>query len=71
MKRKLIGTVKVYATDGPGCTTYETVWPRKLYDLVHGRVNPPKDQRKARTVVAWSKVSHDELHAGRLPALLR
>lgn len=36
MKRKLIGTVKVYATEAPGCITYETVWPKKLYDRVHG-----------------------------------
>jgi len=52
MKRKLIGTVKVYATEAPGCITYETVRPKKLYDRVHGPRPDRMDQRKARTVVA-------------------
>lgn len=36
MKRKLIGTVKVYMSVKDGVETYETVWPRKLYLTVNG-----------------------------------
>lgn len=53
MKRKLIGTVKVYLSVSDGCQTYETVWPTKLYYAVHGRTST--DQIKDRTVTAWSK----------------
>ena len=59
MKRKLIGIVKVYMAVKNGVETYETVWPRKLYNAVHGTslVIDRSAQHKTRTVSTWAKRS--------------
>jgi hypothetical protein len=54
-KRKLIGTVKVYATDDGTCTTYETVWPIGLYRRVNGREGKFTGVIDSKTIAVFSK----------------
>lgn len=35
-RRKLLGRIPLYVTEGGGCTTYTLEWPKRLYEAFHG-----------------------------------